>query len=182
MTESILNHPLISQQYFFPRPDGFEQPFWVDCGQIRLGCYYHRPHPGAKTVVHFHGNGEVVSDYLTDFVPAINRLGYNCFLAEYRGYGLSSGRPALVDMLADVEQIITAIGQPPEKLVLFGRSVGSIYARHGVSCFPNIAGLIIESGIADPLERLLLRVDPREVGATLEQLEAAAAKTLNHQA
>lgn len=182
MTASILNHPLISERYFFPRPDSFERPFWVDCGPVRLGCYYHHQHPNAKTVVHFHGNGEVVSDYLADFVPAIDRLGYNCFLAEYRGYGMSTGRPALVEMLADVEQIIPAIGQPPEKMVLFGRSVGSIYALHGASCFPNIAGLIIESGIADPLERLLLRVHPQEVGAIDEQIRVVVDRELNHQA
>ncbi len=181
MTESILNHPLISERYFFPRSASFERPFWVDCGPVRLGCYYYKKHPQAKTVVHFHGNGEVVSDYLADFVPAIDRLGYNCFLAEYRGYGMSTGRPALVSMLADVEQIIAAIGQPPEKLVLFGRSIGSIYALHGVSRFPNIAGLIIESGIADPLERLLLRVHPQEMGTTDEQIRAAMVKELNHQ-
>jgi len=182
LIESILNHPLISEQYFFPRPASFDRPFWVDCGPVRLGCYYHHKHPKAKTVVHFHGNGEVVSDYLDDFVPAIDRLGYNCFLAEYRGYGMSNGRPALIDMLVDVEQIISAIGQPPEKLVLFGRSVGSLYALHGVSCFPNIAGLIIESGIADPLERLLLRVHSQEMGATDEQIRAAMTKDLDHRA
>ena len=39
---------------------------------------------------------------------------------------------------------------------------------------PKRAGLIIESGIADPLERVLLRVEPEEVDATASELAAAA--------
>jgi hypothetical protein len=111
----------------------------------------------------------------------VEGMGFNCFLAEFRGYGMSTGMPALGKMLCDVEKIIRAIDQPPENLVLFGRSVGSIHAIHGISLFPRVAGLIIESGIADPLERLLLRVDPSELGVTLPEMEAAVAAELNHQ-
>lgn len=181
MPQSILNHPLITQNYFFPRPASFANPFWVETGQVKLGCYYHQKYADAKTIIHFHGNGEVVSDYLPDFVTIIEQLGYNCFLAEYRGYGMSSGVPALGAMLADVEAIIKATQQPPENLILFGRSVGSIYALQGVSRFPSIAGLIIESGIADPLERLLLRVQPQALNATDEQVQTAVTHYLNHQ-
>jgi hypothetical protein len=134
------------------------------------------------SIVHFHGNGEVVADHLTGLVPALEQLGYNCFLAEYRGYGQSNSTQALGAMLADVEPIIKSLNLPPEKLVLFGRSVGSIYALEAVARCPSIAGLILESGIADPLERLLLRVRPEELGVTIEQLQAAVARDLNHQA
>ncbi|MCB0214465.1 MAG: alpha/beta hydrolase [Anaerolineae bacterium] len=182
MTNAILNHPLISQRYFFPSKVNLPHPFWVDGDGAKLACYYHRPFPNAKTIVHFHGNGEVVGDYLSDFVPAVEQLGYNCFLAEYRGYGMSTGIPALETMLNDAERIITATGQPPEQLILLGRSVGSIYAIHAASHFPNIAGLIIESGIADPLERLLLRVTPQELGVSYALLQTAVEQSLNHQA
>jgi len=182
MSNSLLDHPLISQRYFFPRYDTFAEPFWIDCGQARLACYYSRNHPDARTIVHFHGNGEVVGDYLRDFVPLFDRMGYNIVLAEYRGYGMSSGAPALVGMLGDVERIVAAIDQAPEKLVFFGRSVGSIYAIHATHRFSNAAGLILESGIADPLERLLLRVAPRELKVTPETFEATVSHDLNHQA
>jgi len=43
-------------------------------------------------------------------------------------------------------------------------------------------GLIIESGIADPLERILMRARPHELGATLEQLQEEAARFLDHRA
>jgi len=180
VTVSILDHPLISQRYFFPREEGFADPFWVAVDGDRLGCYFHRPHPGAKTLVHFHGNGEVVADYLGGFETLIERLGYNCFFAEFRGYGMSTGTPALGRLLDDVAPLIWAIGQPEEELVLFGRSVGSLFAIHAASLFPKVAGLILESAVADPLERLLLRVSPQELGVSPAEFEAEVAARLDH--
>ena len=92
---------------------------------------------------------------------------------------MSSGVPALAAMLDDVELIVEASGLPPERLIFFGRSLGSLYALHGVSRYPQAAGLIIESGLADPLERILVRIEPRDVGATLEELQASVDRCFN---
>jgi len=180
MKKSVLDHPLLSNRYFFPRKTHVDSPFWVDCGDVRLACYFHREKPDAKTFVLFHGSGEVVSDYQENFVPIIASMGYNCFLAEYRGYGMSDGEPALVKMLEDVAHIVTAIDQPPEELILFGRSLGSIYAIHGAYLFPQISGLIIESGIANPITRLLSRVSPNELNTSTEDIQAAIHADINH--
>jgi fermentation-respiration switch protein FrsA (DUF1100 family) len=181
MNPSILDHPLVSERYFYPRNEAFENPFWVDCGDVKLSCYYRQKHPEAKTIIFFHGNGEIVADYFDLFVPVFEQMGYNLFLAEYRGYSMSTGVPGLRAMLADVEKIIKAVNLPPGKLVLFGRSIGSLYVVHGIHLFPDIAGLIIESGIAILLERLLMRVHPQEIGITLEQMEKAVNEDFNHQ-
>jgi len=180
VTTAILDHPLIAERYFFPRPERFADPFWVEVAGARLACYSHRPHAGAKTLVHFHGNGETVSDYLGDFVAAIDHLGLNVFLAEFRGYGMSTGTPSLGRLLDDVAPLVAAIGRPARELILFGRSVGSLFAIHAAALFPEAAGLILESAVADPLERLLLRVAPRELGVTPEALAEAVAARLDH--
>jgi pimeloyl-ACP methyl ester carboxylesterase len=177
---SILDHPLISGRYFFPRREPLRDAFMVESGDLQLACYRHDPHPGAKTVVYFHGNGEVVAECVELLANPFETLGLNSFFAEYRGYGFSTGLPTLGGMLEDVPRMIQALGVPEEELILFGRSVGSIYAIHALTHFPNVAGLIIESGIADPLERLLLRVRPEEMEVTLEELEAEVQKKLNH--
>jgi len=181
MTQSVLDHELLSQRYFFPRRKELENTFWVEHGDIRLSCYYHQPFPDAKTVIYFHGNGEIVEDYLELFVPVFEQLGFNLFLAEYRGYGMSTGEPGLAAMLEDVEHIIKAVGKPLDQLVLFGRSIGSLYAIHGASIFPEIPGLIIESGVAEILERVLLRAKPEELGVHMTELEKAVATDFNHQ-
>jgi len=177
----ILNHPLISERYFFPRAGNFQNPFWVDCGDVRLACSYHEIDPAAKTLIHFHGNGEIVDDWQGDFVTLIQQMGCNVFLAELRGYGQSTGQPQLGKMIADVVPTVEALQRPANELIFFGRSVGSIFAIEAAARFPQAAGLILESGVADVLERLLLRVDSGELGVTAEELEMAVDQQLNHQ-
>ncbi len=60
MANELLDHRLISERYFFPRQGGLVDPFWIDCGEARLACAYHEIDPDAKTLVHVHGNGEIV--------------------------------------------------------------------------------------------------------------------------
>jgi pimeloyl-ACP methyl ester carboxylesterase len=175
----ILDHPLISQRYFFPQKMTILQPFWVECAGARLACFYNKQGSDALTIVHFHGNGEVVADYLDWFPKLIRQMGCNPFLAEYRGYGGSTGLPLLGSMLDDVLSIITAVNQPQNKIILFGRSVGSLFAIKAAEQFPDIAGLILESAIADPLERLLLRVHPEEMETTPDNLAEAINEALN---
>ncbi len=128
---TVLDHEMIASRYFYPRPACFSEPYWVEAADgSRLACYFRRAAPDAKTVIYFHGNGEVVSDYLPDFPEWFVNNGYNCLMAEYRGYGMSTGRPALAGMLDDVERVIDSLGVPDRRVVLFGRSIGSLYALH----------------------------------------------------
>jgi len=179
MSDKFLNHPILSSRYFYPWPNRFEEPFFVEGNGFRLGCRYCRVHEDAPTIIHFHGNGESVADYIGEFEERITGLGANLLLAEYRGYGMSSGVPALAAMLDDVELIVTASGIPPERIVFFGRSLGSLYALHGAARYPRAAGVIIESGLADPLERILVRIEPREVGATAGELRTSVEHFFN---
>jgi len=173
---SILDHPVVASRYFFPRPEPCPTPRWIDAADgSKLACYYQEVNPAAKTVVYWHGNGEVVADYLPDFPVWITRAGYNVLLAEYRGYGLSTGRPALVGMLQAVSAIVQSLPIPESQVVLFGRSIGSLYAVHGAYRHPRVAGLILESGIAEIGERFFLRVQPEELGisraAVIDELQ-----------
>ena len=178
---NILDHVLISERYFFPREGCFENPFWVDCGDARLACSYHEIDPAAKTLIHFHGNGEIVDDWQGDFVTLVQKMGCNCFLAELRGYGQSTGKPQLGKMLEDVVPTIEALQRPESELIFFGRSVGSIFAIEAAAKFPQAAGLILESGVADVLERLLLRVHASEIGVSVVKFETEVKRNLDHQ-
>lgn len=181
-SEDLLNHPVISERYFFPRsgsPPAFRD--FVAPDGIRLRCFEHRPHPGAKTLIHYHGNGEIVSDYLHDFVEAVGGLGVNLLLVEYRGYGGSSGRPELAKMLNDVAVVREGCGLTPEETFIYGRSVGAIFAVEWAAQEPRIAGLILESGVADPRQRLEIRLAPEDLGVSSEVFEKACREKLDHQ-
>jgi len=175
----LSDHPLIGERYFFPRPGSAgTRPVQVD-GATLACAFIDKGH--TRTLLHFHGNGEIVDDYLPDFPARIDDMGLNTFLSEYRGYGGSTGTPLLGKMLSDVDAIVEAAGGP-ENLIVFGRSIGSIYAIEAAHRYPTIAGLVLESGIANVLERILLRVRPQEMGASLAEVQEAFARSFDHHA
>ncbi len=177
---NIADHDIISQRYFFPRRHALADETVIDVGEAKLACYANDAGHNL-TLVHFHGNGEIVADYLPGFADTIADLGANTFFAEYRGYGGSTGTPRLGAMLDDVTPIQEAIAAPIGQIVVFGRSIGSIYAIEFAARFPQVAGLVLESGIADVLERILLRAAPEELGTTHEAMRAEFARLFDHE-
>lgn len=175
---SVADHPVIGQRYFFPRTSELPGADMVAVDGAQLGCFsVDKGHE--LTLLHFHGNGEIVADYLPGMAELFDSMGLNSFFAEYRGYGASTGEPQMGKMLDDVAALCERAGDP-SKLVVFGRSVGSIYAVEAAHRFPEIAGLVLESGIADPLERVLLRASPRELGVSSEELVAEFSARFDH--
>ena len=130
-------------------------------------------------LVHFHGNCETVSDWVPLLPPTLSNHRIGCLLGEYRGYGGSSGKPELTPLLDDAVAIVDAAGVPPERIVLYGRSIGSLYALHAAA-HRRVAGLIIESGIANVGDGLGVR--PDEVDSTQAEIDAAVAEHFDHRA
>ena len=179
----LLDHPLLSQRYFFPspgRPSRGAFEVMTRTGE-RLVCLREEREGARFTVVYFHGNGETAADHVPDPADAWLDLGVNFVVVTYRGYGESTGVPQLAAMLSDGEDVLEALGVPDEEVIAVGRSLGSLYACELVHRRPRIAGLILESGIADVLERVLIRVDPLEIGASKAELRAEVDAALNQQ-
>ena len=120
--------------------------------------------PRAPIVVFFHGNGEIASDY-EPIAPLFGRLGLTLFVIDYRGYGVSDGRPTSTALLRDawasyqrVGDVLARRGITFDRLYLMGRSLGSAAVLEiAARSTEGIAGLIIESGFAHTfplLERL----------------------------
>jgi len=179
---SLLDHDIISERYFFPRKDACPDPFMIEVDDgVSLACH-RRPVDGAvATLIHFHGNGEVVGDYVGAIGRAFSTCGVETVFVEYRGYGASTGTPRLQSMLGDAEKVFAAVGRPAEQVIVFGRSVGSLYALEIVSRHPDVAGLILESGIADVHERVMMRVRPDELGVTSSELAEECRRHFNHE-
>jgi fermentation-respiration switch protein FrsA (DUF1100 family) len=177
---NLLDHPVLSSRLFYPRRDDLADPFWVETPDgNRLACHREQVDDDAPTVVLFHGNGEVVADYVPDFPSLLRGLGCNTVLAEYRGYGGSTGGPGLQTMLDDVEAVLDAVDVPDSRLVIFGRSIGSLAAIRGVRLRPHAGALVIESGIFDAGERVNLRVTADELGVGADVLAELIARELD---
>jgi len=167
----ILDHPLVSQRLFFPRPTDLDPDLVVDVGSgVELACYVRQAQAHAKIVVHFHGNGELASEYTRNHARLFLDMGVSVCFVEYRGYGRSTGTPALAAMRGDGEKVVRALGADPRQVVAFGRSLGSLYAIELANRLPGIAGVVVESGIADVGEPQILRGAFARVGQSEARL------------
>lgn len=180
-SESLLDHPAISGRYLFPQQRFVDDSFLVEVDGAELACYRKTIDPDSFTMVHFHGNGEAVADYVPDMADVFAGFGLNSLFVEYREYGRSTGKAQLVVMLGDGEAAMKAAGLEPGKVIVFGRSIGSLYAIELVHRQPAIAGLILESSIADPSERFLTYADLSAAGITESDVLAEAEQHFNHQ-
>ena len=179
--QNILDRQAVSGRYLFPQSRRVVHPFTVKVDGAELACYRQITDPARFTLVHFHGNGEAVADYIPWMAYELSSLGMNSLFVEYRQYGDSTGKAQLVAMLGDGEAVVSAAGIPPERVIAFGRSIGSLYAIELVSRQPSIAGLILESGIAEPSERFLKYADLSSTSITANDVVAAARRSFNHQ-
>ena len=179
---SILDIPAISGAYFFPRRDAPHDVHEIEVPGATLGCHVSIEDKSRPTLLHFHGNGETIADYAHSDFHEFAELGLNQVYVEYRGYGASSDRPKLVEMLDDGEAVLNQLDLSPKNVIAFGRSIGSLYAIELAARQSELAGLVIESGIADPAERFLTYADLSSVEATEQSVQDEVKKHFDHQA
>ena len=166
---SIFDSQQFNENLFFPRSDRLAPPEGTDEIYIEVepGVKVHvRRHPSLTarfSLLFFHGNGEIVSDY-DELAKAFGYLDAEILVCDYRGYGRSGGHPTLRTVLQDAHLIYQSL-KNDEKLIhpvcVMGRSLGSAAAIELCSHYPEIDFCIIESGYADPIplvERRGLRV------------------------
>lgn len=157
---SILDHPPLLTFIFYPRRDatpcpanGFDLSVPVD-HSVSIACRFYVGHPQWPSILFFHGNGEVVSDY-DGTAPFYHQKKVNLIVADYRGYGTSSGVPTLTDLAQDAHKIFQTVREELLKrngnqdLWVMGRSLGSISAIELAFRYQDILrGVIIESGFS----------------------------------
>jgi alpha-beta hydrolase superfamily lysophospholipase len=173
----ILDHPAILNFVFYPRTDDYEPPdterstgFLVPVGDgISVSCRFFFGNKNNVNVLFFHGNGELAGEY-EDVGRAFNETGINLFVADYRGYGGSGGRPTVSHMIKDAHLIgdwfnrfLEDKGYAGSRFVM-GRSLGSAPAIDLAAGHPDwYRGVVIESGFCDVSDLL------GRLGAALNQ-------------
>ena len=106
--------------------------------------------PGRRDVTWLwsHGNAGNISHRLENLLMINQRLGVNVFIFDYRGYGLSTGKPTEQGTYLDVEAALAHIKEMPrvnpEQIVPFGRSLGAAMAIH-LATRERVRGIIVES-------------------------------------
>lgn len=110
---------------------------------------WHVPAEQSRGVLLFcHGNAGNISHRL-DSIRIFHDLGLDVFIFDYRGYGKSRGSPDEEGTYRDAEAardyLVTDLRVNPEKIVLFGRSLGGAVAAE-IALRRRAGALIIESG------------------------------------
>jgi uncharacterized protein len=103
---------------------------------IFLSDHSEKPRP---TVLFFEGNAMRVEEFAHDFTR-LRDNGINVLLMDYRGYGLSTGKPNTDDFKKDAEKIFDAMLKHPHidnnNISVWGYSIGSGVATHLASVRP----------------------------------------------
>jgi fermentation-respiration switch protein FrsA (DUF1100 family) len=116
------------------------------------------PAPRAR-VLYFHGNGGNLSNW-APILAAIVKRGYSVAAIDYRGYGLSTGRPTERGLYHDADAFVRAVwtdGDARVPTIVWGRSLGAAVAAYAATV-RKPDGLIIESGFPDA--RSIVRGSP----------------------
>ena len=120
----------------------------ADGERLRVWKLLHRA-PRAQ-IVYFHGNGGNLSIW-APILAGIARQGFSVVAVDYRGYGLSTGRPSERGLYRDIEAVVEHAATATNRkipLVYWGRSLGVVMAAYAATIrAPD--GLVVESGFAD---------------------------------
>ncbi|HEX8697176.1 MAG TPA: alpha/beta hydrolase [Longimicrobium sp.] len=119
----------------------------IPVGRDTLAAFW-LPDPSARyTVLFSHGNAEDIGDDLP-FLEEMRGAGFSVFAYDYRGYGLSTGRPgerrAYRDGAAALAWLTGRLGVPVDRVIVHGRSLGGGVAT-ALAAREPVAGLVLES-------------------------------------
>lgn len=125
----------------------FEEVRLTTDDNIRLDGWFVPAAEADGVVLFCHGNAGNISHRL-DSPALLHDLGLSVLIFDYRGYGRSQGSPSEAGTYADAEAawryLVTERRIAPQRIILFGRSLGAAVAtRLATSHRP--AALIIES-------------------------------------
>jgi pimeloyl-ACP methyl ester carboxylesterase len=137
-------------------PNG--EDVWINvAGKDHINAWFLKaaPQPATATVLYCHGNG----GNLTNVVwigEELTRQGFDVLLMDYRGYGRSDGEAAderALDADGDAayDYLLKQRGVKPEKLALYGQSLGTTVAID-VASRRTCGALVVESGLSSASE------------------------------
>jgi len=160
--KSLIDNPVVSNIIFYPRktpvPPIFDSNIKIlkfnISKNIMIGGFFYLNDPALPSILLFHGNGEIASDYKY-FLDVFFDCGINLAVVDFRGYGFSSGEPKYSSLISDAIPIYNEFykwitkNKLLDSIFVLGRSLGSVCAAEiGAHNPDNLRGIIFESGFA----------------------------------
>lgn len=146
-----------SRLVYFPMKDlaatpaaiglAYEDVLLETSGGTQVHGWYLPGRTDGRTLLFLHGNAGNVSHRL-DSLRLFNELGLSVLIIDYSGFGQSGGAPSerqtYEDALLAWQHLTDSRGLAPERIVIFGRSLGGGVATW-LATQVTPAGLILES-------------------------------------
>ena len=113
---------------------------------LSLTAWHATAEEGRPTIVYLQGNAGNIAGRVPKLRP-FRAAGYGVLLVGYRGYGGNPGTPSEAGLLADGVAGLTYladVGVSPDRVVLFGESLGSAVAIR-LAASHRVAALILEA-------------------------------------
>lgn len=139
---------------------------WLDSEDgVRIHSFF-LPTPGAtRAILFLHGNAGNAAHRLPN-AAQLAALDAHVLVLDYRGYGLSEGRPSEAGLYLDAQAALGYLVDqrriPADRIVLFGRSLGGVVAVDLAQDRP-LAGVILESTFSSAAD-VANRVFPLPMG------------------
>lgn len=107
--------------------------------------------PVKGTVIHFHGNAANISNHIAT-VAWLPEEGYQVLLFDYRGFGESAGHitraGTVMDGHAALDYALSRDDVDPQRVYIYGQSLGGAVGACVAAARPEVAALVIESSFS----------------------------------
>ena len=128
----------------------YEQVTLTTQDNLKLHGWYVPSKQNLGTILFFHGNTGNISHRL-ETIEILHLMGFNVFIFDYRGYGLSEGKPSeqgtFLDAKAALAYLTEHKGIAEHEIILFGRSLGGAIAVW-LAAHSQPKALIVESSFS----------------------------------
>ncbi len=138
-------------------------PVKVSNGQTKLihGWWIKAPRPDADVLLYLHGNAINVSANV-GHANRLHKLGFSVLLIDYRGFGRSEGdfpneKRVYEDAAVAWNYLVKEQQILPNKIFIYGHSMGGAIAIDLALKQPEAAGLIVESSFTSIREMVAYR-------------------------
>jgi abhydrolase domain-containing protein 17 len=136
---------------FMPQQSSYQDTkeiFKISVGRSEKISAIYLTNPQAEyTLLYNHGNASDLG-YVRPLLDQFRNWGFNVLAYDYRGYGTSDGQPsegnAYQDAAAAYQYLTQDLKIPPQKIIIYGQSLGGGMAADLASKNPA-AGLVLES-------------------------------------
>jgi uncharacterized protein len=146
LQEEIFFHPKpLARDFKYTFEGNFEEMFFEPEKGVLINSLYFKADSSKGVVFYIHGNSDNLNrwgNYASDFL----KEGYDVFMFDYRGFGKSKGEIAEAELHEDADFLYQKLLEiyPEEKIILYGRSLGSgMAAKIAASYRPKL--LILET-------------------------------------